>query len=199
MELIMASDETIIQVVGVLMGAFPNFRPVVDNDTGGNTVDVYIMILGDLPDALVKAAVLRLAGQRRQFAPSAGEVRAEAIDMIVLKSKLPGAGDAYQEVINMPRDMEKKYTEEGEDGACIVTEKLGWSHPIVGKVARMIGFPDRFPSDNTTADRAQFLKFYEAESKKIVDDYAEIPVVKKYLDKPVGNEIKKLVSKLTSK
>ena len=92
------------------------------------------------------------------------------------------------------------------DGQIVPEEEYKWSHPLVGRVAKLLGWPD-FPSlDNETIDRAHFLKQYDLETQNRIADAIELPAVTEYItarrtDKalPIGEELKRITARLENK
>lgn len=181
-----------------LIASFPNYHPA-DLDL---TCQVWLDILGDLSSEMIKAAVLQYSSENHDFAPSAGTIRDLAMRLNASASGIPDAHQAYKEVMEMPTDMTRtKVTEEG--GQYFIDKtKLTWSHELIGITAATIGWPKTFPTDNATADRAQFLKAYESELSRFMTDAARLPAVKAYIEQaskqtrllPVDNLVKKLES-----
>jgi len=194
----MASKSEIAEIQAVLMAAFPNYRPadlVIVSQ-------VWFEILQDLPGDLLRMAVLQYCGENHEFAPSAGTVREYAFRLRAKAAGIPGAYQAYLEVLEMPADQIKSYTGEENGQFVIYHQKVGFSHPLIERVARLLGWPKTFPSDNPAADRAQFLKAYEAEMERYLEDAARLPAVEKYIEETKTKalpEVQKLARRLEAK
>lgn len=193
----MASKEDIAKIQAVLMAAFPNYRPA----DPAMVSQVWFEILQDLPGDMLKMAVLQYCGENHEFAPSAGTVRDYAFRLRAKAAGIPSAYQAYLEVLEMPADQVKSYTGEENGQFVIYRQKIDFSHPLVERVARSLGWPKTFPSDNPTADRAQFLKAYEAEMTRHFEDAARLPAVEKYIEetRKALPEVQKLVRRLEAK
>lgn len=90
----------------------------------------------------------------------------------------------------MPGNMESRQVAQ-ENGEYIITvTPLKFSHPIVEKVARSLGFPGGFPTDKPGVDRSQFVAAYEAEKKKQVGQSTQIKLVSDYVE---AEKIKQLL------
>jgi hypothetical protein len=65
---------------------------------------------------------------------------------------------------------------------CKLVEPEPVVHPAVERVARQFGWPDRFPGDNPEADRAHFMRAYDAEVKRETERQAQPAQVQKYIE-----------------
>lgn len=166
-----------------LMVTYPNYNP----KDHALAADVWLETVGDLPPELVKAALSQYTSEAHDFAPAPGTIRQYAIHLQARADGVPTAAAAMQEVTDMPPKMERstETNERDENGAIIIERtSLKFSHPFVEKIARMIGWPKTWPSDNPAADRAQFLKMYEGELKNALQDDFALPAVRAYLSGP---------------
>lgn len=149
-----------------------------------DVADLWMEILTDVDDQTLMAATLLCITEERQFGPSVGEVRGAAVKLIVKASGIPDAYQAYQEVVNKPTKGEKS----GEfqllaDGTWGYPRKpVEFSHPVVQAVAYMVGWPETFPTDSPMADRAQFSKAYEQESRRSIEDATRLPILNQYIE-----------------
>ena len=167
-------------LIARLMATYPNYRPVDET----LAAEIWLEIVGYFPVELVKAALMQYASESHDFAPAPGTVREYAIKLQAKAAGVPTAAAALDEVLRMPASMEShEWVEEGRKNIILI-RKLKFSHSFVEKTARMMGWPRNFPSDNTTADRAQFLKIYESELKNALDAEYAPPAVRAYLGKP---------------
>jgi len=186
----MAELADVIAVLKLVGAAYPNFK------MDSQTPDAYLAFLGDLPADLLKAAVLRTCAESgRQFAPSVGEIRGAASQILRKTSGLPSALEAWDEVRTAPksgefRRMSEEYTEDGR--AIIYVTPFKWSHSLVERVARQMGWPD-FPNpENESTDRAHFFKHYEEAALAAMREDVELPAVAAYIEDKAGGEIKRL-------
>jgi hypothetical protein len=190
----MASLSEIAQGINLLKIAFPNYNP-----DAKATADLWVAGLGDLPGDTLKAAIAEcLIDPRRQFAPSIGEIRGAALRLNAIAAGITEAWRAYEEVLNMPTTMVSRHVVEDEGNYVILEKALEFSHPLVESVARMMGWPGQFPTEMPAADRAQFLKAYEAELTRLMGDAGRLPVITAYIDdlrNNLGKESLPLITK----
>jgi hypothetical protein len=193
----MASQIEVAQVMAVIGSAYPNFAVTKE------TVQVYYDLLNDLPVDLLRAATLKCCGEAgRKFAPSVGEIRGASAELMARSGGVPSTLEAWNEVCNAPKSGEyKRLTDEQDENGSWIIEvtPFSWSHPLVGKVAVMLGFPN-FPNpENESVDRAHFFKQYEAELQRYSSDTVELPQVTQYIETrrggkalPMGEAVKQL-------
>jgi len=171
----MANAQDVVKAIAMLQAAYSNFTP------NQYTPEIYLAVLGDIPGDLLSAAVIATLAEPRAFAPAPGELRAAAIGIKAQASGIPSAAQAYAEVCAMPASMITRTAEE-ISGKWFITEKrLHWSHPFVGYVADLLGFPRSFPGDNAAVDRAQFYRVYDAELQRETRTASQPPQVAAYL------------------
>jgi hypothetical protein len=202
----MATLTDIAQVILLLQATFPNYHPEQ------TTPEALFQTLQDLPSDTLKAAVLASSTQAgRAFPPGVGEIRDAAFKLIARALGIPNEFEAWAEVCKMPKDMKRSQIEVNEKGdmltnengaVIITTERLKWSHALVGRTAEMLGWPD-FPGEDTGLDRAHFLQAYRAELSRLVERETELPAVREFVERrrqeaglPVGQEVKRLVERL---
>lgn len=196
----MASQIEVSQVVVMIGSAYPNFSPTKE------TVGVYYELLKDIPADLLKVAALKCCGETgRKFAPSVGELRG-AVSEIGQKSKgIPSTLEAWDEVCKAPKSGEYvRVTDEYNEQGAVIIERtpFKWSHPLVEKVALMMGFPDFPKPDNESVDRAHFFKQYDIELNNYSNDEIQLPEVTRYIEAqkskalPAGSSIKMLTERL---
>ena len=189
----MATKNDIIQTVAMLSAAYSNFQP------NEYTPRVFDQILGDLPADLLEAATMKCLGEARAFAPAPGEIREVAGKLRIQAAGIPSAAMAFEEVVGMPASMTRIVSSEWDD-----VKKLNWinkvnlhfSHPFVEAAARRLGWPKTFPTDNPSADRAQFYRIYESELSNTIHDDMQLPLVGKYLE---ANKAQLLLGDLTKR
>lgn len=174
----MLSPSEIILGIGMLKVAFPNYLPDMRP-----TAELWSSLLGDLPWETLQAAILQCLVEPRQFAPSIGEIRGAALKLNAKAAGIPDALQAYSEVCNMPGDMSKRRTFEEAGTYYVEVRELKFSHPLVEMVARMLGWPKSFPTDMPAADRSQFIKAYDAELSKQLDEAGRLKIVSDYIKK----------------
>jgi hypothetical protein len=179
----MANQANIANMISMFCVTYPNYK--IDNPKA--TATVLLTVLGDLPADTLQSAVLQLVSEPgRQFAPSVGEIRGAAMKLNALASGIPDALTAYGEVVRMPANMTRSNVVY-EDGMNIIEyHKLEWSHSFVGTVAELIGWPKHFPTDEAGVDRAQWVRFYDAELNRVMAESGRLPVVKDYIASKAG-------------
>lgn len=179
------SKTDIAEIMGMIGAAFPNFAPSKE------TIALYRQLLSDIPLDLLHAATLHTISQAdRKFAPSVGEIRGAAGEIMRSVSKIPSSYEAWEEV-------RLAMVEVGSYG----TPKF--SHPLVAKAVSVIGWRDMCLSENTVADRSRFIQAYEQLEQRAMRDGIMLPEVKKYIGAgqakalDAGAQMKALASKLS--
>ena len=182
-----ATRSDIAQVLLLMQAAFPNYHPEPA------MLDVLLQFLQDLPGDVLKVAVLASCAQPgRAFAPAVGEIRAAALKLSTLARAVPNEFEAWQEVremapsmtrtLTMTERMEAFLAEYDERGRLLVYRaSLRWSHPLVEKVALLMGWPD-FPGQNLSVDRAHFYQAYRAELERLLEREGELPAVRQFIE-----------------
>jgi hypothetical protein len=193
----MANQIEVAQVVAMIGSAYPNFSPTKE------TVGVYYELLKDLPLDLLRASALQCCAEAgRKFAPSVGELRGAASEIERRAQGIPSALEAWNETCNAPyRDYGKYPLFTGGKVYDEAPNPHQWSHPLVERVAKLLGWPN-FPNpENESVDRAHFLKQYEIEVTNQKANAIELPAVTQYIESrqkalPVGEKIKQLTEGL---
>ena len=194
----MATNIEVAQVVAMLGSAYPNFS------ASKETVSVYYELLKDLPADLLKVAALQCCAEAgRKFAPSVGELRGAAADITHKTQGIPSALEAWNDVCRAPKEGHYRHIDWDGSAPTIVITPFNWSHPIVERVAKLLGWP-RFPDDdNVSIDRAHFFKQYEQEVLSATSAAVELPEVTRYIEAKQaamlesGQEVKKLADGMT--
>lgn len=192
----MASQIEVAQVVAMIGSAYPSFAATKE------TVGVYYELLKDLPADLLKVAALQCCAETgRKFAPSVGELRGTASAIQRKGQGIPTALEAWDEVCNAPKSLQyKEITDEVDEyGRTIIkVTPYTWRHPLVGRVALMLGFPNFPDKENESVDRAHFFKQYDYELQRYSEDAIELPEVTRYIEArrqnalPIGQVLKQL-------
>jgi hypothetical protein len=177
----MAEIKDIFKLTAMLSAAYPNWNVTEF------TNEVYYQDLKDIPtDVLFVAAQhCRTSTARDQrFAPSAGEIRAAAGEIKRQVQGVPSGLEAWGELLHVPTDEQiKSVTDEKdeEDRVIIEVRTYQWSHPLVRKVAFMMGFP-RFPDwESESFERTAFLKAYEIELQNYLKQDNQPQEVKNFI------------------
>ena len=137
----MTEDQT-ARLLILLAGAFPEL-----GDGGKATVVSWHIALADLDYSLAERATVMVL-QRAKFRPRPADIR-EAVDTIRPK-RAPAADEAWEEVV---RQMN-------------APKLAAWSHPIVQRAVRIMGFDNLVHSNYPAKDREQFFKIYETLAKR---------------------------------
>lgn len=177
----MANAKDIGKLIAKLSAAYPNFTP------NEYTYEIYLEDLQDIDSDLLTAAAqhCRTSTNRDQrFAPSAGEIRQAVGDIKRQVQGVPSALDAWGELLHVPVDeYVSRVTDELDEQGRVIIEKrpYQWSHPLVRKVAVMLGFP-RFPDwESESFERSTFLKAYEAELQSYLKQEGQPEAVKNFI------------------
>jgi hypothetical protein len=169
----MAEIIEIAEAINLVNICFPNNTMDVKR-----TAEIWYSFLENINGALLKRAVLEcLLESDRKFAPGVGEVRGKAIGIQLRDLKTPDPYQAYNEVINMSYDKKRREVIEENGGYVILEYQLEFSCLLIKKAAEMIGWPKSFPTDNHSADRAQFYRVYENLFKREIDEKFKAPLL----------------------
>ena len=170
----MANKQEIFEILTILSAAYPRFELTKE------TVTAYTMLLEDLDTESLRAAAKECA-TKRTFFPSVHELRKTVVEMRRKGARIPTSFEAWNEVINAGPGSWKE-VDETENGYEIISKNYRFSHPMVEKVARLLGWPARFPGDNQMSDRSQFLKAYEQAVYDAMDYEITLPEVREFIE-----------------
>ncbi len=163
----MAEPRDIDQIINMLEVAFPNFHP---KDVK-LTKEVYWQTLRDIPSDELKAAVLHCASENgRAFAPTIGEIRGAVAELRMASLNVPSSYAAWQEVCT-------QMSINGGDFGMPV-----WSHPLVERVVKQLGWRNLRMSEDQTADRARFVQAYEQLLARATTEEMLLPEVRGYIE-----------------
>ena len=121
-----------------------------------------------------------------------------AVNLTKRGNNVPSAAEAWQMVMLAPfdgkvRDFEPNTGEDKEERPWIIyIEDYQWTHTLVEKVARNMGWPDRFWTDSLMSDRSRFMNAYEAEIDRATGEVTSLPEVHAYIARGKG-DMKKLL------
>jgi len=159
----MASESDVARVVSILSAAYPNWN------VSPYTVEVYYQDLKDIDAHELEIACQHCRTEAgRKFAPSVGELRGAVMDLRRASLQIPSAYEAWGEVL-------KAFIEVGHNGS------PQWSHPLIAKTVRSLGWRNLCMSEDQTADRARFLQAYEQLTQRAESEMMMVPNVKNYL------------------
>jgi len=164
----MASYETIVKAVALVAKGWP------DQDFNIEQAEqLYMTILGDLPDEAITAAVAQRIAGSSPFLPRVGEIRQLAIDLMSGVDDTMSAPEAWGYLLRWMR----RYSgvpRWGPDGP-IEPPRLP---PLVHKAAQAIGGLGLIStSDNPAADRARFIEAYNTFLRRARARVATLPQV----------------------
>ncbi|MCR4314341.1 MAG: replicative helicase loader/inhibitor [Candidatus Uhrbacteria bacterium] len=188
----MASQIDVAKIVAMLSAAYPNWS------ANEYTTQVYYDDLKDIETSLLITASNRCRTESgRKFAPSVGEIRGMAGQIKREILGVPSALEAWGELLTAPKNEETRSIVENT----IEIRPYQWSHPLVRKVAVLMGFP-RFPDwDSESFERAAYIKQYDLELIKFIQFDDDLPQVKNYItsESPALLSMGKLTKKLEAK
>ena len=127
---------------------------------------VYERVLGDLPDDLLEAAVLRCLAECTFF-PVVAEIRRRAVDLAMEGRRLPSSYEAWGEV-------RRRVSLAG-------TERQRWSNPLIGQALGYLGGLDAYGQSETSDEaswRARFLECYERLVQRQREDASVLPQIR---------------------
>lgn len=195
----MATDRDIAKLIAKLSAAYPNWNP---NEF---TSEIYFQDLQDIPADVLEAACQHCrttTARDQRFAPSAGEIRAAAADIKRQAQGVPSPIQAWAELFHVPVTEETRELIEENGENVILVKPYQWSHPLVSKVAHMMGFP-KFPDWNSESyERTAFLKVYEQELQSYLKQENQPPQVANLIENKsaqleAGKPIKQLTKGMT--
>ena len=187
----MSNQIEVAQVVAMIGSAYPNFT------ASEETVTIYYELLKDLPLDLLRAATMKCCVESgRKFAPSVGEIRGAASELNKQVQGIPSTLEAWNETCkaNTPSGYQTM-----RNGEWVTPEPYEWSHPLVERTARLLGWPGHFPNfDNESTDRAHFFKMYDAQVNRFMEKGIEIPDVTGYIEKnKTTTDVKQLSERMS--
>lgn len=181
----MNQDEMIALEIARISAAFPDVRLTQQ------TVAVYIENLRDLPMAVIQLAVTE-ALLTSEFFPKIAKIRATAAALMTRDLNIPTAGEAWGEVLEKINTIGSM-----QDFGGIAAEDLGFSHPLITKIVRELGWQNLCMSTNQIADRARFLDLYDRERANTEGLLRLSPELKAGLPGPVQEDIKRLAAQMS--
>lgn len=176
----MATKSEITQILAILGATYPRFTLTTE------VIAAYVMFLKDIPADALKAAALRCAASL-DFFPSVHELRQAVADNWRKAQRIPSALEAWQEVNNARPEV--SWVEEVDGKFYINKKTYEWSHPMVERVAKLLGWPKDFPGDVPGVDRAHFFKAYDATVGDALEETMRLPEVAAFIE---NNSVAKL-------
>lgn len=188
----MANLKEVSKVLGVLTLAYPK------TELKPGMAEVYSSLLSEIPVNILEAAAKQIMVENTFF-PSIAELRNKSLELMYGTKDYPLPGEAYLNAIKAHEPYKTLSDDQDEQGNWLTHYvEFEWLHPIVLKAAELMGWPNKFPTDNPTADRAQFYKVYESIINREVEQNKLLPDVKQ-VSEQYRLEVSNLVHKLEAK
>lgn len=188
----MANPSDIAKLTAILSAGYPNWNVTEF------TNDVYFEDLKDIPPDLLfmGAKHCRTSTTRDQrFAPSAGEIRIAVSEIRRQIEGIPSALEAWGELLKAPKNEETRKVVDN----VIEIRPYQWSHPLVRRVAMMMGFP-KFPDwEKESFERTAFFKVYEKELENFLRQADQPLDVQNFIETARSKQIESGVSAVTKK
>jgi len=140
-------------LLGILRVSFPRFYANATEEDMEASVSMWAYMLSDTTFEIAQMALQRLIATSK-FPPTVADMR-ESIATITTPA-LPDSGEAWGEVVAAIRNYGYYRPKEGMESL---------SEPVL-RVVKQMGWRDLCLSENQMADRAHFLKIYEAMQKR---------------------------------
>lgn len=173
----MANKTEIDQIMSILARAYP----YILKDSTANWTDtlmIYERTLADIDaPALLAAALDHIT--RNKFFPAISELR-DAAYRVVTQDQ-PSAEEAWGEV-------RLAFTRYGHNNTPV------WSHPLIERAVKVIGWMELCMSENQVADRAHFLRIYGSVEQRSKDAALTLPEIRDLTLKLSAGKLKELRS-----
>jgi hypothetical protein len=183
----MTPDDT-IRIMAILTAAYPQVN------LARETVEVYGKFLADLPFEAGYAAAMDLISTNK-WLPTVAELRRRAFTLMP-ETHIPTAAEAWAEVVDQVQSL----------GSYRLP---AFSHPVIERAVKALGWRELCLTENLQADRAHFLQIYEAFREDTELQAMRLPEVKRLMESrsparlvhanPQGGEKSALVTDLTPK
>lgn len=130
------------------------------------TLEVYRVTLQDLErDWLMGATLEAIAEPGRKFAPTPGDIRLCAWNILRRRQGLPDAFQAWEEV-------RRAFRSHGKD------KFPEFSSLLIVEAVRSLGWRSMCESENEVSERARFLECYKEVQQRAVENEMRLPAVK---------------------
>lgn len=170
----MASPEEVSKILAMLAASYPRFQLTRE------TIAAYVQLLGDIPAPTLKAAAMQCAASGTFF-PSVHELRQAVAQLQRAVHGIPNVYTAWADVNEGVKSEVIKGVEEEGGNFYVTTRPRKWSHPLVERVAKLLGWPHTFPGDNPGVDRAHFIKAYESMLAEELANATQLPAIQEYI------------------
>lgn len=172
----MATNQEVFEILTMLAAAYPR------SQLNKEAVKAYTLLLQDIDFEELKAGAMDCAA-KGTFFPSVHELRRSVVEIRRRTNRVPTAYEAWSEVLAAGTGSRKEVEEGPEGGWIIVEKKFVFTHPLVEKVARMLGWPSSFPGGDTEmADRAHYLKAYDQTANDAMNYEITLPEVREFIE-----------------
>ncbi len=170
----MASKQEVAEVLTILSAAYPRFMLTEQ------TVQTYYSLLKDIEVDSLHIAAKRCA-TTQEFFPTVYELRRAVAENLREAQHLPSVYEAWEELIGFPKDGILRRLVQADEGFIIEYCQVKWSHPLIEKIARQMGWPDFPDGERVSTDRAHFFRAYEYALDAALRDCVQLPEVRSYV------------------
>ncbi len=181
----MANRNDIKKIMAYMGMCFSNYHPILEGEI--NAVDVLLDLLWDMDVEMLQTAVKACCTEAgRAFAPSAGEIRGAASNLIARAAGLPTAAEAWGAVMDSFRRTSFNKPELLD-------------HPLLIEAIRCMGGLELIGmSENNMADRAHFLKIFEQLRERVIRETLELPAITEYIENKrlIDGQVKALAARM---
>ena len=178
----MANSKEVYEILMVAAAAYPRY------ELKKETAKVYAKMLSDIPADTLRAAVLECIVSSPWF-PSIYELRNAMVELHKRTNAIPSAEEAWGELLRFPQYGETyQITDEIDDQGRTIVNKIihKFSHPLVEKVARDLGWPRKFWTDLLASDRAKYIQAYQSQLDRASNNALSLPEVNEYIAGQIG-------------
>jgi len=169
------------KILVLLAATFPKFA------MNEGTTEAYYQLLSDISIDELRAAALQCA-RNCTFFPSVNEILTEIENIRCTMRGIPTAYEAWEDLIKAGKAYQR-YAVMGTDGYKIQQDDYKFLHPLIKRVAEMLGWPKEFPGDSPGVDRAHYFKAYEIELKKMLNMDRMHPNVREFIEQSKSKQL----------
>ena len=198
----MATKQDVLDVLALFAAHQPWLKPLPDNKT-----TLYCYLLADIDGDILRMAAFQIMATEKLYNnwPMESLIRDHAVQLDRRINAVPSAAEAWNEVLDAPKDgklswIDRENSKPG-DTWVILEDEYKFTHPLVEKVARNMGWPRNFFTDLLAADRARFIQAYEVQIDSTTAEALSLPEVRQYTagQLKTGDAIKQLVKGMVVK
>lgn len=179
----MAELKTISRMLKEIVASYPGrFEPGDDN------VKAWTVYLADIEDELLVNAVRSfISSSYHAFPPSIPEIRKEASRLRRTIAGVPDVWEAWEDLLRAGSGYTYEQGENPDGTHWLEKHPYVFRHPVVEKVARGLGWPDRFPiNGNEMSDRAAFRDAYKEALETATKTDMQLEQVRQFTQKEIG-------------